>query len=112
MPTRPGLLALPLILAMAAPASPAFAMGNEIPAGFEWDARLADPALETLEIGRLALRKKVTCKKCPFPDGVNDRATAIEVILMLEAGKIKLNRRKAGAVAYFLHDRFDIFEPV
>lgn len=69
---------------------------------------MRDPYQEAFDTGRRTLKRDVTCKKCPFPDGVKDRDTALAVIEKVEAGEIVLSEKKTAALVYYLDERFGL----
>lgn len=89
---------------------PAFASGSagSYPSSGSSYQRNVDPLQQAYDRGRRQLRKKITCKKCAYPGGVEDRATAIEVLEKVRAGEIEMSEKKRAYLTVYLDRRFSL----
>lgn len=101
-----------LIAAILSGATPmtAQASGSEsFPSGSHQSfPELRDPYQQAYDAGRRTLRREITCKKCPFPDGVKDRETAFAVIEKIQMGEIVLSEEKSTNLVVYLDRRFKL----
>jgi hypothetical protein len=96
-------LALAVIVSLVAFASmSAFASGIS---GGSYPAP-RDPLADSYARGKSQFKKHITCKKCEFPQGVEDSLTAAEVARKIKAGEFSLNDKQRQDVLIFLEKRY------
>lgn len=67
-----------------------------------------DPAIEAHNRGKSLVSKKIGCKKCAYPGGVKDAATARSVAAQVRAGDFELDNNERQLVLFYLSNRFGI----
>jgi len=65
-----------------------------------------DPAAEAFSRGKSMLKKRVACKKCAFPGGIQDETTAQEAATRIRAGEFDLKADEREQVLLYLSRRF------
>lgn len=65
-----------------------------------------DPAAEAYARGKSMVKKRIACKKCAYPNGVQDTPTAKRVAADIRAGAFTLKPAEREAVLYYLSERF------
>ncbi len=65
-----------------------------------------DPAAESYARGKSMVKKRIACKKCAFPLGVQDTPTAQKVAAGVRAGEFGLKPAERDQVLYYLSERF------
>lgn len=65
-----------------------------------------DPAAEAYSRGKSMVSRRISCKKCAFPDGVKDKPSAIKVAERVRAGEFDLKPAERELVLFYLSRRF------
>ncbi len=65
-----------------------------------------DPAAEAYARGKSMVKKRIACKKCAYPAGVQDTPTARKVAAGVRAGQFTLKPGEREQVLYYLAERF------
>ncbi len=65
-----------------------------------------DPAAEAFARGKAMVRKHISCKKCAYPEGVQDTPTAQKVAGRVKAGEFALKPADREKILYYLSRRF------
>jgi hypothetical protein len=65
-----------------------------------------DPAAEAYSRGKSMVKKYIACKKCAYPDGVQDTPTAQKVAVRVLAGEFELKPADREHVLFYLQRRF------
>ncbi len=65
-----------------------------------------DPAAEAYSRGKSMVKKRIACKKCAYPDGVQDTPTAQKVAARVQAGEFELKPADREQVLFYLQRRF------
>jgi hypothetical protein len=65
-----------------------------------------DPAAEAYSRGKSMVKKRIACKKCAYPDGVQDTPTAQKVAARVRAGEFELKPADRDQVLFYLQRRF------
>lgn len=100
------LLALPAMLA-SLPALASGTSGGGLGSGSgSYSLPPRDPAAEAYSRGQSMVKKRIACKKCGYPDGVQDTPTAQKVAVRVRAGEFDLKPADREQVLYYLRRRF------
>lgn len=67
-----------------------------------------DPAKVAYSRGHRLFKKRIACKKCEYPRGFSDNATASKVMSRVRNGEFKLKSKEREFVLYYLSDRYNI----
>jgi hypothetical protein len=67
-----------------------------------------DPAVEAHNRGKSLVSKKIACKKCAYPKGVKDAATARTVADKVRSGDFSLTKSERELVLFYLKNRFQV----
>lgn len=100
-----------LVLTAILSAAPALASGTS-GGGYRGDIGafpsppLYDPAAEAYSRGKAMVSRRITCKKCAYPEGVKDMPTAQKVAASVRAGEFALKPADREQVLYYLSRRF------
>lgn len=65
-----------------------------------------DPAAEAYSRGKSMVKKRIACKKCAYPEGVQDTPTALKASARVRAGEFKLKPVEREQVLFYLQRRF------
>lgn len=65
-----------------------------------------DPAAEAYSRGKSMVKKRIACKKCAYPDGVQDTPTAQKLAARVRAGEFELKPADREQVLFYLQRRF------
>lgn len=98
-------------VAVAVLTAPAFASGSgSRGGGFSGGgfSQPRDPAKEAYSRGHRLFKKRIACKKCEYPKGFSDGATARKVKQRVRDGDFKLKSKERDFVIYYLSDRYGI----
>ncbi len=100
-----------LLIALAITIAPASAAASGTAGGYSggYDPVVSvprDPAAEAFSRGKSMLKKRVACKTCAFPGGVQDRATALAAAMRIRAGEFELKTDERNQVLFYLSRRF------
>lgn len=102
--------ALIAAVAVAVISTPAFASGSRGGGGYSGGgfSQPRDPAKEAYSRGHRLFKKRIICKKCEYPKGFTDGATARKVKQRVRDGDFKLKTKERDFVLYYLSDRYGI----
>jgi len=104
--------ALIAAVAVAVISTPAFASGSGGRGGGGFSgggfSQPRDPAKEAYSRGHRLFKKRIACKKCEYPKGFTDGATARKVKQRVRDGDFKLKSKERDFVLYYLSDRYGI----
>lgn len=67
-----------------------------------------DPAAEAYSRGKSMVKKRIACKKCAYPEGVQDTPTALKASMRVRAGEFKLKPAEREQVLFYLQRRFGV----
>jgi hypothetical protein len=67
-----------------------------------------DPYADAYARGKSQFKKRITCKKCEYSQGVHDSVTAGKVAMRVKAGEFQLTEKQRGDVMIFLRQRYGI----
>jgi hypothetical protein len=101
-------IAVVLLAASPVPVAGASGTNSYTPPGQQEWQDLRDPYREAYDAGRRIMKREITCKTCPFPKGIKNRETALELIAKIQAGEIVLEEEKLVSLVHYLDKRFDI----
>lgn len=65
-----------------------------------------DPAAEAYSRGKSVVKKRIACKKCVYPEGIQDTPTAQKAAARVRAGEFELKPAEREQVLYYLSRRF------
>ena len=65
-----------------------------------------DPVAEAYSRGKSMVKKRIACKKCAYPDGVQDTPTVQKVAARVRAGEFELKPADREQVLFYLQHRF------
>lgn len=65
-----------------------------------------DPAAEAYSRGKSMVKKRIACKKCAYPEGVQDTPTAQKAAARVRAGEFELKSAEREQVLFYLSRRF------
>lgn len=65
-----------------------------------------DPVAEAYSRGQAMVKKRIACKKCAYPNGVQDTPTAQKVAARVRAGEFELKPADREKVLFYLQRRF------
>lgn len=104
------LIAAAAVTAISTPALASGSGGASRGGGFSGGSysQPRDPAKEAYSRGHRLFKKRITCKKCEYPKGFSDGATARKVMQRVRNGDFKLKSRERGWVVHYLSDRYSI----
>ncbi len=71
-----------------------------------YPATTRDPAAEAYARGKSMVKKRIACKKCAYPQGVQDTPTAQKVAASVRSGEFALKTAEREQVLYYLAERF------
>ncbi len=67
-----------------------------------------DPFADAYSRGKSLFKKHITCKKCDYPQGVNDSVTASKVAKRISSGEFQMNAKQRSDLMIFLQRRYDV----
>jgi hypothetical protein len=67
-----------------------------------------DPYADAYARGKSQFKKRITCKKCEYSQGVHDSVTAGKVAMRVKAGEFQLTEKQRSDVMTFLRQRYGI----
>jgi hypothetical protein len=67
-----------------------------------------DPYADAYARGKSQFKKRITCKKCEFSEGVHDSVTAGKVAKRVKAGEFQLNEKQRADVMIFMERRYGV----
>ena len=67
-----------------------------------------DPYADAYARGKSHFKKRIACKQCAYPDGVNDSVTAAKVAKRIRAGEFGLTDAQRNDLLVFLQRRYEI----
>lgn len=76
--------------------------------GYSGPSTPHDPLADAYARGKSHFKKHVTCKKCEFPQGVNDSITAGKLAKRISAGEFSFTPRQRQDVMLFLQKRYGV----
>src|SRR5688572_20241130 len=70
-------------------------------------AQQATAARRAYARGQSLYRRRLVCRDCPFPDGIEDQEIALDVVLRVNDGEFGLDAPEdRDAVIYYMAERF------
>ncbi len=106
---RPLVTVYMLAFAVTFAGGPAMASGTSgggYGGGGSYPSTPRDPAAEAYSRGQSMVKKRIACKKCAFPAGVQDTPTAKAVASRVRSGEFDLKSADREQVLYYLSRRF------
>jgi hypothetical protein len=67
-----------------------------------------DPYADAYSRGKSQFKKRITCKKCAYPQGVHDSVTAGKVAQRVSSGEFKLTEKQQSDLMIFLQRRYGV----
>ena len=67
-----------------------------------------DPYADAYSRGKSQFKKRITCKKCAYPQGVHDSVTAGKVAKRVSSGEFQLNAKQRNDLMIFLQRRYGV----
>ncbi len=99
-------------VAVAIISTPAFASGSRSGGGGGFSgggfSQPRDPAKEAYSRGHRAFKKRIACKKCEYPKGFSDAATARKVKQRVRDGDFKLKSKERNFLIHYLSERYGV----
>jgi hypothetical protein len=102
------LLALAVILASPSAIASGTSGGGYGSGSGSYPSTPRDPAAEAYSRGKSMVKKRIACKKCAYPDGVQDTPTAQKVAERVRAGEFDLKPTDREQVLFYLQRRFGV----
>ncbi len=67
-----------------------------------------DPYADAYSRGKSQFKKRITCKKCVYPQGVHDSVTAGKVAKRVSSGEFQLTEKQQSDLMIFLQRRYGV----
>lgn len=67
-----------------------------------------DPYADAYSRGKSQFKKRITCKKCDYPQGVLDSVTAGKVAKRVSSGEFQLTEKQQSDLMIFLKRRYGV----
>jgi hypothetical protein len=67
-----------------------------------------DPFADAYSRGKSQFKKRIICKTCAYPRGVNDSVTAGKVAKRISAGEFQLSENQRSDLMIFLQRRYGV----
>lgn len=67
-----------------------------------------DPYADAYSRGKSQFKKRITCKKCDYPQGVHDSVTAGKVAKRVSSGEFQLTEKQRSDLMIFLQRRYGV----